>query len=62
LWLTLNIKGVKIMDRYYERQTEILCYLNDNMVEPTEHTKGIAEVFDIEFVDTDETHGWVLTE
>ena len=50
------------MDRYHERQTELLCYFNDNMVEATEHIKGITELFDIEFVDTDETHGWVLKE
>lgn len=50
------------MDRYYERQTELLCYLNDNMVEPTEHYIGIAELFDIEFADTDEQHGWILSQ
>ena len=50
------------MDRYYEIQTELLCYLNDNMVEPTKHVKGIVKLFDIEFVDTEETHGWVLSE
>lgn len=51
-----------MMNKYYERQTELLCYLNDNMVQPTEHTKSIAEIFDITFIDSDDMQGWVLIE
>lgn len=52
----------EMMNKYYERQTELLCYLNDNMVQPTEHTKSIAEIFDITFIDSDDMQGWVLIE
>ena len=55
-------KTDKIMDRYYERQTELQSYLNDNMVEDTEHIKAIAEMFDIYFIDNGETHGWQISE
>ena len=50
------------MDRYYERQTELQSYLNDNMVEDTEHIKAIAEMFDIFFIDDGKTHGWQISE
>jgi hypothetical protein len=50
------------MDGYYERQAELQSYLNDNMIDDTEHIKAIAEMFDIYFIDDGETHGWQIGE
>jgi hypothetical protein len=50
------------MDKYYEIQTKLQSYLNDNMVEETEHIKAIAEIFDIYFIDDEKTHGWQIIE
>lgn len=50
------------MDKYTERQTELLLYLNGEPVEPNEETKAIAEIFGIEFYDFGGKHGWYLVE
>lgn len=42
----------------YEKRVELMCLLNDRMIYATEDVVIIAKLFDIEFVDTDETHGW----
>lgn len=48
------------MNEFFERQTDLLLYLNDNMLEPDEHLSEIADIFDIVFVDTDEEYGWII--
>lgn len=48
------------MKKYYELQTDIMCYLNDNMVEDTEIINGIAEMFDLQFIDDEDRHGWYI--
>ena len=48
------------MDIYYERQTELQNYLNDNMIEDTEHIRAIADIFDIEYIE--ETKYWIINE
>lgn len=46
------------MDRLYERQTEILCYLNDHMVEPTPELEEVAKIIGIEITDIEK--GWYI--
>lgn len=50
------------MSKFEERQTELLCYLNDNMVDPSEQNRCIAEIFDISFIWTDSEDGWHIDE
>ena len=50
------------MDKYYERQTDLMCYLNDNMVEETELIADISDIFEIQFIDDGVKHGWYITE
>ncbi|KKN74630.1 hypothetical protein LCGC14_0388320 [marine sediment metagenome] len=38
---------------------EIKNYLNDNMVEPTEHLEAVMRILNIEFINEEE--GWQLT-
>lgn len=42
----------------YEKRVELMCLLNDRMIEPTSAILAIAELFDIEFLDTENQHGW----
>ena len=48
------------MDRYTERQTELLSFLNDNDITPAWDINRIAEIFDIEYIE--ETGWWVIDE
>ena len=51
-------KKSKIMDRYYERQTEMLCFLNDSCIEPTTDLESAMEIIGIKFIDAE--NGWYI--
>ncbi len=57
---TYCYKSDKIMDKYTERQTELLTFLNDNDVTPIADIDRIAEIFNIEYVP--ETGWWLIDE
>lgn len=46
----------------YEKRVELMYFLNDNMIHPSNDVILIANIFNIEFIDTDEIHGWEMTE
>ena len=48
------------MDKYTERQTELLMFLNDNEIPNNRDIERIAEIFDIEYVV--ETGWWLSDE
>ena len=48
------------MDKYTERQTELLTFLNDNEIPSNRDIERIANIFDIEYVV--ETGWWVIDE
>ncbi len=47
------------MDKFEEKQTDLMSYLNDIEVEPTPTILSIAEIFDVEFI---KETGWWLKE
>ena len=52
--LKTNLKTKK-MSNLYEKRVEIMCYLNDNSVEPDPTLNAITELLDIKHEDK---NGW----
>jgi len=46
----------------YEKRMELMCLLNDRMIEPTNEIISIAEIFDIKFIETEEDSGWDMVD
>lgn len=51
---------IKIMDTYYEKQTEVLSCLNDFLVEPTPELEMLMEIMKIKYIDIE--NGWYIPE
>ena len=46
----------------YEKRVELMCLLNDRQIDATDEILAIAEIFMIEFLDTEDQHGWNMVD